>query len=339
MSNNIDDPLNWPVVISIHGIRTTGKWQKDLTDELMRQKFRHIPLDFGFFMALSMLMPWCRSRKVEWFHEKYSDFTIQNSKKPSLIAHSFGSYIAAEAMWKYSDIKFDKIILCGSIVSVDYPWTDIILKREQVGSVLNEAGAQDIWSKLVGWVVKDAGPSGVNGFLDDASNKVIQLKHASHRHSDYFYSQNYHGRWIPFLKGSNPKEIINLRQTRINWKFYATLTVILTSFILSSIYLYLSPDWLTQKQYHELWEKKKNEGYYPISILGKCANKTELFASKWAKIPDSTQFASWSIMSKSFYDEKRIALLGNGYSLKYENKFLDCAGYNIYQTVWLKTEK
>ena len=227
MSYNFDDPSNWPVVISLHGIRTTGGWQKELTDELILQKIRYEPLDFDFFSALSLLFPWSRKNKVEWFHHKYSDFTDRNSQIPSLIAHSFGSYIAAEAMLKYSDIKFDKIIFCGSIVRDDYPWTDIILKRGQVNLVLNEAGGQDIWSKIVGWVVEDAGPSGVNGFSDRACDKVLQQIHTSHRHSDYFYPQNYRTNWIPFLKGSNPRQIIVPRKLQKNWRFYSFMGIIL----------------------------------------------------------------------------------------------------------------
>jgi Bacterial tandem repeat domain 1 len=334
MPNDKDDPSNWPVVISLHGIRTTGKWQKDLTDELVRQKFRYEPLDFGFFMALSLLIPWSRSKKVEWFHEKYSDFTGKNSEKPSLIAHSFGTYIAAKAMLKYSDIKFDKIILCGSIVSIDYPWTDMILNNEQVNSVLNEAGGQDIWSKLVGWVVEDAGPSGVNGFIDCASDKVIQLKLASHRHSDYFYSQNYRESWIPFLQGSNPKQIITPKKLQKNWRFYTTLTII----FLSLIYWYQMSDWLTQKQYDQVWEKKRKDGSYPTSVLGKCGSKTELFTAKWQELPHGTLFESWIVMSKSTYNEKQNALKNEGYKLDFESKFVDCAGVDRYQATWLKKQ-
>lgn len=228
---------DWPVVLTIHGIRTTGDWQRELTDVLTRHGFRHVPLGFGFFGALSLLIPWSRSRKVEWFRGIYSEKFASAKHPPSVVAHSFGSYIVANAMLKYDDICFDKVILCGSIVSRAYPWTKILVGRAQAYRVLNEAGGRDLWARLVEWVVSDAGASGVGGFLDLADGQVVQLIHERHEHSDYFHRRNFEQRWIPFLKGGPVAKVSPAGGTGINFRFLFTSCVLL---LLVSLSIWLS---------------------------------------------------------------------------------------------------
>jgi len=120
MRNQELDPRKWPVVVSLHGIRTTGRWQKDLTDVLTQSGYRHIPLDFGFFGAISLLWPSSRERKIEWFHRIYSEKLAALPSPPSLIAHSFGTFIVIAAMAKYEDIRFERLILCGSLAKRNF---------------------------------------------------------------------------------------------------------------------------------------------------------------------------------------------------------------------------
>ncbi len=236
-----DKPSDWRVVLTIHGIRTTGDWQRELTDVLTQHRFRHTPLGFGFFKAVSLLMPWSRARKVEWFRKVYSDNFANAERLPSVVAHSFGSYIVTKAMLKYDDIRFDKVILCGSIVSRKYPWSTVVLQRGQVKAVLNEAGGRDMWAGIVEWVVSDAGSSGVSGFEDTADGRVTQLIHERHQHSDYFYRQNFERRWIPFLSGQSVQAVIPAGDDGVNWKFAFTASVALAMVTLSAV-LALSED-------------------------------------------------------------------------------------------------
>lgn len=229
-----NDPATWPVVISIHGIRTTGRWQKELNDVLTSAGFRHVPLDFGFFSALSLLMPWSRSRKVEWFHRTYSEKFAGGGRKPSVIAHSFGSYIVTRAMLKYDDIRFERVILCGSIVSRSYPWRAVLLARDQADAVLNEAGGRDMWAAMVEWVVSDAGASGVSGFEDTAEGRLVQLIHERHAHSDYFYRQNYERRWLPFLQGRPVQPVMPAGGGRMNRKFLFTICMLIALIVIAA---------------------------------------------------------------------------------------------------------
>jgi hypothetical protein len=56
-------------VLTLHGIRTRGTWQKELVPALNGAGFNTVPLAYGFFWALALLIPRLRARKVEWFRQ------------------------------------------------------------------------------------------------------------------------------------------------------------------------------------------------------------------------------------------------------------------------------
>src|SRR5262249_24374025 len=152
----------------------------------------------GSFLALQLLWPGSRRRKVEWFRDAYTEIVDRHGPRPSVIAHSFGSYLVARALELFPEIAFDQVIVCGSIVRPDYPWSRMI-EAGRVSRVVNEYGHKDMWARVVGWVVEDAGPSGHEGFSDTAGGRVVQRLHPEFRHSDYFYPLNYRYTWVPVL--------------------------------------------------------------------------------------------------------------------------------------------
>lgn len=190
-----------PWVISIHGIRTRGDWQKELTEELTPAGFNYKPFDYGFFDIIRFLSPGSRDRKVDEFRDEYSQFHAVHGVRPSVIAHSFGTLIVTRSIEKYG-LEFDRMILCGSIVRRDFEWSKWI--GTKVTRVLNDFGGRDLWARLVPFVVRDAGQSGLHGFLDTANGAVVERGNPWMRHSDYFFSFNYRTRWIPFLQGTDP---------------------------------------------------------------------------------------------------------------------------------------
>lgn len=66
-------------------------------------------------------------------------------------------------MQKYPDMRFDKIILCGSILPIDFDWSTLF-DRDQVNFVRNEYGLRDFWASGVGSFIRDTGASGKKGF-------------------------------------------------------------------------------------------------------------------------------------------------------------------------------
>jgi len=197
--------LPFTLVVSIHGIRTRGAWQKVVNSELQKQGFRHELLDYGYFTAIQLLLPWSRRKKVEWFRSEYERLTLETGSLPSVIAHSFGTYIVARALETYPEIRFDRVIFCGSIVRRDFDW-DSLLESARVGAVLNDWSGRDPWVKLAAWLIPDAGASGASGF-ECCAPGIYQRARSRFGHSDYFYPLNYIRNWVPFLAGALPENV------------------------------------------------------------------------------------------------------------------------------------
>lgn len=233
-------------VITLHGIRTRGEWQKTLVSPLIDGGFHPIPLDYGYFTSLQLLMPWTRRRKVEWFRNQYQSLIKPGDPPPHLIAHSFGSYIAAEAMRKHSEIRFGRVIICGSIIERGFPW-QIAFSRGQVTCVLNETGGRDVPAAIVGWAVEDAGSSGRDGFKG-SHPCLIESPNPHDAHSDAFYTARAQQRWVPFLHGEPPVETLQMPAPTPNRRPLATAALVLLA---SSALVWFAwraelPTWLTE---------------------------------------------------------------------------------------------
>jgi hypothetical protein len=180
------------VIAPLHGIRTTANWHRTLSDALQSVPGWQCDLErwyYGRFSLLRFLLPWQRSSRVKWFRETYNaltrdrTFDLGETNLPSIVAHSFGIYILGYALVRFPNIKFDRIILCGSILPKDFPWNEL-LERGQVNAVRNEYGTNDNWSDVARWFVKGTGASGKTGF----ERKHLRLfqERFSFRHSEYF---------------------------------------------------------------------------------------------------------------------------------------------------------
>jgi len=223
------------IVISLHGIRTRGNWQKQLASALSRADFIYEPLDYGFFRAIQLVLPFTRDSKTRWFLDEYWRVTAGSKDPPCVIAHSFGTYLVARTLLKYEEVKFDRIIFCGSIVDVAYPWSSIF-KGHRVTRVLNDYGGKDFWAKSSEWFVNDAGPSGAKGFEDNAEGQVIKRYRPEFRHSDFFYRANYESTWIPFLQGRDPGLTESSARRPANWKFRTVVSLLALFVVLLSVY-------------------------------------------------------------------------------------------------------
>lgn len=186
------------IVISLHGIRTRGLWQKDLSPLISEQGWIYYPLDYGWFSMIFFVPGFLRSRKIEWFRERYRE--IRNRYPdviPSILAHSFGTWIVCKAIAKYEHLRFDKIILAGSIAPDDFDWKGV-LARNQATSVRNDRGKKDIWARFSKWFAWGTGSSGFTGFSQQ-HDVLIEREYPEYNHSSAFGYDHYLGEWIPFL--------------------------------------------------------------------------------------------------------------------------------------------
>ncbi|MEX1275471.1 MAG: hypothetical protein WEE20_06035 [Bacteroidota bacterium] len=189
------------VLITLHGIQTRGAWQKSLVTYLSKLNSRWIPypLDFGFFSAFELLFGFWRGKKINWFLKEYTRICeAEQITRPSVIAHSFGTYVVARMLEVYPQVKFDKLIFCGSIVRRDYDWKTL-LESGRVNLVRNDFGRLDIWPNIARLVISQAGNSGTEGF--NAQDPRIQNhEFKQYNHSMYFQPLHFRDHWLPFLE-------------------------------------------------------------------------------------------------------------------------------------------
>ncbi len=193
------------VVVTVHGIRTHARWQRAFSETASRNGL-HCRLDrwnFGNFSLLQFLTPWSRQAKVGWFREVYHDefhdlaSAPLSSERPSVVAHSFGTYILGNALLRYPYLRFNKVLLCGSILPDNFPW-DVLIDRGQVQAVRNEFGARDGWTRAAQWFVPGTGPSGQSGFR--LQHERLEQERFDYSHSEYFEKGHMSDNWMPFLK-------------------------------------------------------------------------------------------------------------------------------------------
>ncbi|HLM88539.1 MAG TPA: SEFIR domain-containing protein [Streptosporangiaceae bacterium] len=192
------------VICPLHGIRTLAVWQKGLSDLAINHGWvcRLDRWSYGRFSLLAFFTPWSREAKLGWLRRQYDAEThdrrllIEKGQAPSVVAHSFGTYILGYTLLRFDFIRFNRVILCGSILPRDFPW-DKLIARGQVQAVRNEFGVRDPWVIWVRWFVRGTGPSGSSGFA--CTHERLEQEEFDFTHGDYFGIDHMEDRWIPFL--------------------------------------------------------------------------------------------------------------------------------------------
>jgi pimeloyl-ACP methyl ester carboxylesterase len=197
-------------VITVHGIRTFGAWQERL-EALVRPvdpsiAFKHYK--YGYFSVLAFLVPFLRSLVTNRFARDFSAFASQNpGARIDIVAHSFGTYIAAHALKKLKSNTplVHTLILSGSVLKTNFPWYKLLTQTQIVGRVINDCGTKDLVLVLTLIVVLGSGMAGRIGFIGFHDNtKLIDRYHAI-GHRGYFC---HNGRvsddfmktfWLPLL--------------------------------------------------------------------------------------------------------------------------------------------
>ena len=191
------------VIISLHGIRTRGLWQKDLSPLLSEQGWTYYPLDYGSFWLLPFVLGVFRRRKIEWFRDRYQEIHSRcPDVVPSIIAHSFGSWIVCKAIQKYEHLRFDKVILAGSVVPDSFDWRTVY-QRNQITTVRNDRAQKDVWARFSKFIAWGTGSSGFRGF-SQREQCVVERIYPEYGHSSVFGHDHYIGEWIPFLRAPVP---------------------------------------------------------------------------------------------------------------------------------------
>ncbi len=187
-----------PVIISLHGIRTAGAWQKQLATPIAAAGAIPVALDYGYFSALQLLTRSAREARVRWLGDEVERVRSRFPDRPlAMVAHSFGSYLTAALLEAHPAVSFSTVLLAGSIVRSDYPWP-ALLESYRVGFIANSVGCLDPWPRIARWCVADAGDSGRSGF--ESSHPALYQQYAArHRHGDHFNPGDVSAFWLPML--------------------------------------------------------------------------------------------------------------------------------------------
>lgn len=197
------------IVVSVHGVESTGDWH----ERVIAPGFDgiagliHKPHNYGKFRAWKVFIGPLRNRQIRKFYKKIDQFHQQHPDiRPSVVAHSFGTYIVTRALARYPAIKLNRLVLCGSIVERAYDWKTMLESR-RVHGVRNEVAGDDpvvrlFRSRVMRRLVPYSGPTGIDGFghkysgFEEATFK--EFSHCSHFEAP-LHCKTF---WVPYIRGT-----------------------------------------------------------------------------------------------------------------------------------------
>lgn len=134
------------IVLTIHGIRTPGRWQKEITTHLAKHGLVPYHIDYGWFGALGFFVPFFREKKIAAVRKEVQTFIsyLGTNTRVSVIAHSFGTLLAMEILIRDNGaIQYDRVVLTGSIIDRAFDWGSVLDDKRWVLAARNERATKD----------------------------------------------------------------------------------------------------------------------------------------------------------------------------------------------------
>lgn len=184
------------LVVLIHGIRTQGVWQNKVASWLKKHdRVKPIIVGFDYIDLFSFWFPlFFRNAAIERVEREIRGALKDNPGATiSIIAHSFGTYVLSQILLRRPDLRLNRVLLCGAIISTKYPWDN--LASFPSGGVVNDVGTKDIlpaMSRTASW---GYGSSGTFGFR---THKVDD-RYFDFGHSDFFTDAHIETYWVPYI--------------------------------------------------------------------------------------------------------------------------------------------
>ncbi|MCP3418635.1 hypothetical protein NLM16_31450 [Bradyrhizobium brasilense] len=186
------------VVILVHGIRDFALWQTTIRSTLEEAGFRTEATNYGRFNLLEFLapIPLFRNRAIETVWNQIQ-IIKQNNEGASLsvIAHSFGTYVVANLMQQKFNVRFDRVIFCGSVVKYGFAFEHFQDRFSK--PIVNEVGTRDIWPAMAESVTSGYGSAGTYGF----NRPLVRDRWHNGASHGFFLDADFCKRyWVPFLR-------------------------------------------------------------------------------------------------------------------------------------------
>lgn len=203
------------LLITIHGIRTYGKWQELLKRKMEEysKDFKSCEIKYGYFDLLSFSIPLLRERKSRQIAARLNNVLSKNQEREiHVVAHSYGTHILSRALasFDYSK-KLKTIILCGSPLPHSHNIDHIVEASELT---INECGSKDFVLVLARTMLLGLGDAGRVGFTREQSEEFMNRYYVG-GHSMYFEeydnSRFYERYWVPVLAANVSPDMIDHR--------------------------------------------------------------------------------------------------------------------------------
>lgn len=188
----------------------------------------------GFAFVIAACLASSRRSKVLNNFKTELDERIPTGDSPHLIAHSFGTFLAAHALLKFPNVSFRRVIFAGCVLPRHFRWNDIFSRNLGEGFVhlRNEIAAKDwipriaAFSKLL--LLPGFGGAGVFGFIGSKEYihtvttpaalcthcqsthfqaRIHNVLYSEYVHSDHFVGVGHaESFWLPYFWDIEPCE-------------------------------------------------------------------------------------------------------------------------------------
>jgi WD40 repeat protein len=220
------DPDVAHVVLTVHGIRTFGRWQERLEllltgGEAPDRRRTVINYKYGYFSAIAFAIPFFRWLLTRRFRRDLLQVAARYpSARLDVVAHSFGTHLVGWGLLgltKPSSLRIDTLILAGSVLPSSFPWPEIIGAR--VRRLINDCGTSDGILLLSQLLVIQGGSAGRFGFTGSTSS-CFRNRYFAFGHSGFFLEAKgpsdafMREWWCPLLTGDGPIALSDARSER-----------------------------------------------------------------------------------------------------------------------------
>ncbi|MCB1418840.1 MAG: hypothetical protein KDJ74_07485 [Notoacmeibacter sp.] len=195
--NEINESETKHLIVLIHGINTRAKWLYYTKEILEKEGFIVEFAGYGVFSVAQFLLPfnYFRNKAIDRVRSRInSAVKIHKPSYTSIIAHSFGSFVAAKLICS-DEIKFHRVVFCGSVISIDHPFHSHLDKF--TSPIVNEVASKDIWPAVAESITWGYGSIGSYGFV---GAPLKERFHPGIGHSGYFSEDFCKKYWVPFFK-------------------------------------------------------------------------------------------------------------------------------------------
>jgi pimeloyl-ACP methyl ester carboxylesterase len=154
------------LVVLVHGINTWGLWMPVIEPTLQSAGFAVARTSYGHFPVPRFLLPFPplhRTAINRVLGDIESAIQLHKPAKISAITHSFGTHVLASILRDHPEIRWHRIVFCGSVLRHDFPFNEVQDRFDY--PLLNEVGTRDFWPALaesVTWGFGSAGSHGLN---------------------------------------------------------------------------------------------------------------------------------------------------------------------------------